>query len=566
MIINNICEKREVPVPEAIITIAIGVIWGGFAYDATDESSYTFAMLESTNACIFMVFFIAPIIFAEGYGMNSAAFMENIWRIMIHAFVGTFLSAVVVALALYYFPRWYGGITTPLTMPECLSFGSLISATDPVTTLVIFKAQNLVEKNLGHLYYSVLGEAVLNDAVAIVLFQTFSKLVVSGTALSQSVCLNMIGEFAFTFVVSTLLGFFFGCLTALVLKIARLGEGDHEEDGFTFNVPEIGIALVGAYLPYLFTQAIGLSGITAIMFAGMAMRKFGHANITLTTRDVYLPLVELIANMSETWIFVMLGVAVWSFPDKVSGGNLNTYSLHFFFYTVFGILVGRAVHVYPCGMILNICGLGPKLSLNELHMTWFAGLRGAVAFICALGFPGRPDGTTNGTLILSTTTAIAWSTILLFGWPTAAALNCLGIHGDPIDDKKPRMDTQSPPPPTGPLMKRLERFLLTNEAYYTKYPEEEEEAEYQRMSEARVSEITHVATDNDRDRKALRFTTAPPTPQTGDEEGGRINRRRSATEAPVPVPEIFKGRTRAASRTVTRTRKRLKTGRMLVDP
>jgi len=43
----------------------------------------------------------------------------------------------------------------------------LISATDPVTTLAIFKEQNLVEIGLGHLYYTVLGESILNDAVGI---------------------------------------------------------------------------------------------------------------------------------------------------------------------------------------------------------------------------------------------------------------------------------------------------------------------------------------------------------------------------------------------------------------
>ena len=48
---------------------------------------------------------------------------------------------------------------------DCLLFGSLISATDPVTVLAIFSDLH-VDVNL---YALVFGESVLNDAVAIVL-------------------------------------------------------------------------------------------------------------------------------------------------------------------------------------------------------------------------------------------------------------------------------------------------------------------------------------------------------------------------------------------------------------
>lgn len=44
---------------------------------------------------------------------------------------------------------------------ELLTFGALISATDPVSTLAVFQ-----EKRVDpHLFYLVFGESVLNDAV-----------------------------------------------------------------------------------------------------------------------------------------------------------------------------------------------------------------------------------------------------------------------------------------------------------------------------------------------------------------------------------------------------------------
>ena len=54
-----------------------------------------------------------------------------------------------------------------------LTFGALISATDPVSTLAVFQELRVDPT----LFYIVFGESVLNDAVGIVLFRTFSKFV-----------------------------------------------------------------------------------------------------------------------------------------------------------------------------------------------------------------------------------------------------------------------------------------------------------------------------------------------------------------------------------------------------
>lgn len=59
---------------------------------------------------------------------------------------------------------WLLNIST-FTFIDCLLFGTLISATDPVTVLAIFSELH-VDVNL---YALVFGESVLNDAVAIVL-------------------------------------------------------------------------------------------------------------------------------------------------------------------------------------------------------------------------------------------------------------------------------------------------------------------------------------------------------------------------------------------------------------
>ena len=54
-----------------------------------------------------------------------------------------------------------------LGIVECLLFGSTLSATDPVTVLAIFNTLKVDPK----LYSIIFGESLLNDAVAIVMFE-----------------------------------------------------------------------------------------------------------------------------------------------------------------------------------------------------------------------------------------------------------------------------------------------------------------------------------------------------------------------------------------------------------
>jgi sodium/hydrogen exchanger 8 len=81
------------------------------------------------------------------------------------------ISTFVVGFLTFYAGQ-LGWIDIDTSSPlEALLFGALISAVDPVATLSILGNPEL---NVDTLLYSlVFGESVLNDAVAIVLFNTF---------------------------------------------------------------------------------------------------------------------------------------------------------------------------------------------------------------------------------------------------------------------------------------------------------------------------------------------------------------------------------------------------------
>lgn len=420
LLVNNILHKQHVPVPEAIATVCVGLIGGALALVFPAINSHTIQQFENLSARDFMMVFLAPIIFAEGYGLKSRQFFQNITRILLNAFVGTVLSAIVVACFIYYLPPLTGLASKyHFTFAECFTFGVLVSATDPVTTLAIFKEQNMVEHGLSHLYYSVLGESILNDAVAITLFEGCAKLVEDGHSYLDGAAIgNLAGDFCIAWFGSVALGVAAGLVAALCLKFARLGNFS-DEHHFHFNVPEMGIVLVLAYLPFLIATATDiLSPIVAILFAGITMRHYAHYNMTIMTRQVFLPTIELIANLFETYAFLLLGVGVFLLTNDLSAPLI--------IWAIVAALIGRAVFVYPNAYVVNKLSKCQPLTVRETHVVWFAGLRGAVAFVCALRFPENEESK-NRNVFLCTVMVMVFLSLLCLGWPTAWVLKKLNI-------------------------------------------------------------------------------------------------------------------------------------------
>ena len=104
------------------------------------------------------------------------------------------------------------GVCYSLPLLQCLIFGSLISATDPVTVLAIFQELGV---NID-LYSLVFGESVLNDAVAIVLYKTLLTFLTAEVTFES--ILTAFGFFALIFVGSLAIGTMFALAVSLLFK------------------------------------------------------------------------------------------------------------------------------------------------------------------------------------------------------------------------------------------------------------------------------------------------------------------------------------------------------------
>lgn len=179
---------------------------------------------------------------------GKANFFRNIGSILTFAFAGTFISAWTLGIIIYIWSL------TPfealsITFVEAISVGATLSATDPVTILAIFNAYKVDPK----LYTVIFGESILNDAVAIVMFETARHFHGAKQATIGSL-FKAIGVFFVVFTASLLIGVFVGIGTALLLKHTYMRRFPGIESCFILLV---------AYASYLFSNGCSMSGIRA---------------------------------------------------------------------------------------------------------------------------------------------------------------------------------------------------------------------------------------------------------------------------------------------------------------
>eukprot|EP01091_Cochliopodium_minus_P003673 TRINITY_DN13647_c0_g1_i1.p1 TRINITY_DN13647_c0_g1~~TRINITY_DN13647_c0_g1_i1.p1 ORF type:complete len:611 (-),score=133.86 TRINITY_DN13647_c0_g1_i1:204-1895(-) len=384
---------------ESCTTIAFGCIIGFIVrvFSTIDKLKSLITFDERT----FFIFLLPQIIFESGYNMNRKKFFENIGSIAVFAFIGTTLNVFIYGLLLYGF-NLLSYFKVGFSLLETLIFGSLISATDTVTVLAIFKELR-VDFNL---YANVFGESSFNDAVAIVLYRTiFSFQSRKVTFLSITIAF---GEFFVIFFGSFAVGTIIALILALAFKYTTI---------YKYAFLEGGLVISFAYISYLLADGMGLSGVVSILFCGIIMAHYTQNNMSKTTQHYTTELFEVFACISESFVFIYLGVAVFSFDHQFDVPLILT--------AIFICLLTRAVWVFPLSLAINCFRkITNRIPFTHQIIIWFSGLRGALAFALCLNLSSLP----HGTAILTTTLCVAIFTIVFLGSFTSKLVRLLKIE------------------------------------------------------------------------------------------------------------------------------------------
>ncbi|CAN8240469.1 unnamed protein product [Cochlearia groenlandica] len=398
--------------PEASASLLIGLIVGGLANISNTETSIR--TWFNFHDEFFFLFLLPPIIlYPLNRSFSSACkpFFSNFGAIVTFSVLGTFVASIVTGVLVY-----LGGVMFlmyKLPFVECLMFGSLISATDPVTVLSIFQ-------ELGsdvNLYALVFGESVLNDAMAISLYRTMS--LVRSNSSGQNFFMVIV-RFLETFVGSMSAGVGVGFTSALISFFGLRLDVDNLQN------LECCLFVLFPYFSYMLAEGLSLSGIVSILFTGIVMKHYTYSNLSANSQRFVSSFFHLISSLAETFVFIYMGFDIAM--EKHSWSHVG-----FICFSILFIIIARAANVFGCGYLVNLARPAHrKIPMTHQKALWYSGLRGAMAFALALqSVHDLPEG--HGQTIFTATTAIVVLTVLLIGGSTGTMLEALEVVGDSHD-------------------------------------------------------------------------------------------------------------------------------------
>jgi len=390
--------------PPSGASMIFGFCVGGFVHLLSRAES-DFLLFK---ADFFFYALLPPIIFEAGYNMKRTNFFKNISSILLFAIFGTIISTFVVGLGLYALANMGAVNISPDDILDPLTFGALISSIDPIATLAILGNKQLKCDQL--LYSLVFGESVLNDAVAITLYNTFRGFR-SSAGFGVGDLFGAVAKFAAVSIFSVFIGAAFALVLAFILRRVN----------FTKNPSnEFVMILFFAYTCYAVAELTHMSGIMALFVCGVMMAHYAWYNISSVTRTTSRHAFHSIAHMAEAFLFVYFGIS--AFFSTLSHYEFEwSYSL--ILWSIVLCVIGRAANIFPLAALANT-GRKKKISMKMQVVMWFSGLRGAISFALAMNMNSPVAGSAR---FVTTTMVIIVLTTLGLGGSSTWVLRKLGM-------------------------------------------------------------------------------------------------------------------------------------------
>jgi len=142
-----------------LVGVTIGMVANAVPWFSLNDVSF--------DQKFFLMVLLPPIIFEAALAVDKKEFRRRRLAIFMFAVLGTILSTFMTGYAVYFASSFFN---QALPFIDSLLFGALISSIDPVAILSVLTSLNLTEKDT--IFIMVFGESLLNDGVAITLFNT----------------------------------------------------------------------------------------------------------------------------------------------------------------------------------------------------------------------------------------------------------------------------------------------------------------------------------------------------------------------------------------------------------
>jgi CPA1 family monovalent cation:H+ antiporter len=354
----------------------------------------------SVDPEVILFVFLPTLVFESAYNMDSRLLQRNLAPVLALAVPGLIVSTGLIGLLVW--------AATPLDLPAALLLGAILSATDPVAVIALFKQMGAPKR----LTILIEGESLFNDATALVAAKILVAVVAAGY-LSRDAALSGAGEFVRVFVGGVAVGWLAGLATGLVL-------------GRVNTSPQIEISLttVLAYLSFFVAEhVLHVSGVMAVVAAGVVMGGWGRAKISPPVVDYMNHFWEYLAFVANSLIFLLVGLSV-DLPALWD-------TLPYLPWVVLAMLASRAALIYGLmPLVGKLPGAQPVGLAYQTVMFW-GGLRGAIALAIVLSLPAFP----HSELFMPLVTGAVLFTLLVQGLSIEKLMRRFGLDRPPLADR-----------------------------------------------------------------------------------------------------------------------------------
>ncbi len=394
---------KKVRVPFTVMLVIVGA-----AIAMAENSIPILNILHnlSLSPDIILYIFLPTLIFESAFNMNARQLWHNIVPVLTLAVPGLLLSTGIIGAIV--------SLATGIPLTAALLLGAILSATDPVAVIALFKRLGAPKR----LTILVEGESLFNDATAIVLATILITTLGTQGGSENITLIEATFEFLLVFLGGMLVGWILGMLTSFVVGMIR-----------TDVYIETTLTTVLAYASFILAEQIfHVSGVVAVVMAGLTLGNWGKIKISPYVRQYINHFWEYMAYVATALIFLMVGMRVNLAELWVSADILA--------WVILGMLLSRAIVIYGMIPVSNRIPLSATTGRDYQHVMFWGGLRGAIALAIVLSLPDFPLHDVFIALVMG---AVLF-TLLVQGLSIEWLVGKLGLNKPPLSDRIARAE------------------------------------------------------------------------------------------------------------------------------
>ncbi|HXJ83589.1 MAG TPA: cation:proton antiporter [Candidatus Methylomirabilis sp.] len=389
-------------VPHSVFLVILGVAAGMAIRGHAGATSTYIGHLTEVFPDLVVLVLLPPLIFEAAYGLDFDQLRIDLLPLTALSIVALGLSTAFIGYGLHWVFR--------LELLPSLTFGALISATDPIAVVALFKEVG-APRRLSTL---VEGESLLNDGTAIMLF----RVLLAATAASQigeGLIVRGVLQFIEVAVGGALVGLGMAAMMSLLLRLTS-GSG----------ASQLGVTVVAAYLSFIVADHyLHVSGVIATMAVGLYLGRRARLELNRDALDGMRHIWEFLALSANVVVFVAVGLAADPAAMWINLAVIPT--------TVGIVYLARALSVFLTIPAVNALRRSPPISIAYQVVLFWGGLRGGLALGLVLVLPaGFPHKQLFAVLAIAVVTA----TLLINALSTKRVLRMLELDQLEPDDQR----------------------------------------------------------------------------------------------------------------------------------